>query len=104
MTMATKQEIFEQHRAAYRAAGRKEKGQILDALEGVTGLHRKGVIRRLGRPRRTTKRRGPARIYGADVTAALKEVWQIGHEICGERLDPSIAGYVRVLKRDGRGI
>lgn len=100
MTMATKREIFEKQRAAYRAAGRQEKGRILNAIQAVTGLHRKAIIRRLGRQRCTTKHRGPARIYGPDVTAALKEIWQIAHEICGERLQPSIGEYVRILERD----
>lgn len=104
MTMATKQDIINEHRAAYRAAGKKEKGRILDALQAVTGLNRQAIIQRFRRPgrgRAPGKRRGPRPRYGHDVTAALKEVWDIAHEICGERLRPMIKEYVRVLKRDG---
>lgn len=101
MTMATKQEIFETHRRAYPQAGRKEKGRILDAIQGVTGLHRKAIIRRLNcRPSPLRKRRGPKRLYNPAVTAALRELWEMSHEICGERLQPMIGEYINVLRRD----
>lgn len=34
------------------------------------------------------------------MTSALREVWEIENEICGERLKPQIAECVRVLSRD----
>lgn len=104
MTMATKQDIINEHRATYRAAGRKEKRRILDALEATTGLRRQAIIQRFHRlpvEQGNGKRRGRRCQYDADVTAALKEIWQVANEICGERLHPSIPEYVRVLQRDG---
>lgn len=103
MTMTTKQDIINEHRAAYQAAGRKGKGSILDALEATTGLRRQAIIQRFHRlpvEQGNGKRRGRRCQYDADVTAALKEIWQAGNEICGERLHPSIPEYVRVLQRD----
>lgn len=98
--MATKQEIFSAHLAAYRHASRSEKGRILDAVTAVTGLHRKAAIRRfaaLGRggPR---PRGGRPTVFGPDVTAALADLWQLSGEICAERLHPQIPEYVRVLR------
>jgi hypothetical protein len=47
-----------------------------------------------------TDRRGRAVYYTPDVTAALKEIWDIGDEACGELLHPQIKEYVLILKRD----
>lgn len=105
MTMTTKQDIINEHRAAYRAAGRKEKCRILNAIEATTGLRRQAIIQRFHRlpvEQGNGKRRGRRCQYDADVTAALKEIWQGANEICGERLHPSIPEYVRVLRRDGQ--
>lgn len=104
MTMATKQDIINEHRTAYRKGDKQEKGRILDVIASITGLQRKAIIQRFRRPERprgSGKRRGGCRIYGPDVTAALREIWQLENEICGERLKPQIAECVRVLSRDG---
>lgn len=105
MTMATKQDIINEHRAAYRKGNRAEKGQILDAIEATTGLQHKAIIQRFRRPRQQSreqgKRRGRHCRYGPDVTSALREVWQVENEICSERLRPQMPECVRVLTRDG---
>lgn len=41
-------------------------------------------------------------IYTADCTAALKEVWDIGSESCGENLHPQINEYVDIQVRDNQ--
>lgn len=98
--MATKQEIFSTHGAAYQRGSKPEKGRILDVVAAVTGLHRKAVIRRFGarargRPR---SRGGRPSVFGPDVTAALADLWELAGEICAERLHPQIGEYVRVLQ------
>lgn len=104
MYMATKKEIFREHLAAYGAGSKVEKGRILDAVCRLSGMDRKAVIRRFrqlaNRPAWWRDRRGGKTLYGNDVTAALKNVWEIASRICAERLRPKIAEYVRVLKRD----
>jgi len=44
--------------------------------------------------------RGRVVFYTPDVTAALKEIWDVGDEACGELLHPQIREYVLILKRD----
>lgn len=104
MNMATKHGIFNEHLPAYCAGSKEEKSRILDAVCKVSGMDRKAAIRRFAvlsrRPARWKDRRGGRLVYGANVTAALKDVWGIASGICAERLHESIEEYVRVLTRD----
>jgi len=105
MTMATKQEIIKDKLGEYLKASTKEKGRILDVLEDVTDMHRKALIRRLKtlqlRSSGYEDNRGRPVVYGKAVSAALKEVWDMTHRICAERLHPMIREYITVLSRDG---
>lgn len=103
--MATKTEVLRDHLQRYLKASRKEKKEILDHLKAVLGMRRKSVIRRLKREQmrdrmKPGKRPGPRTLYTPDVTAALKDVWEAGNEVCGELLHPMIGEYVSILKRD----
>lgn len=105
MTMNTKKEVFREYLNEYLKADRPGKSKILDNLIGVTKMHRKAIIRSLKREQMRysqTSRRGAGRpvIYGKDVTAAIREVWEIAGEICAERLHPIILEYVCILQRD----
>ena len=106
MTMAIKQGIFEEHLSAWREAreDRRERGKITDHLCFVTGMHRNSVPRKFRRIQmrdpRLPERRGRHEVYTPDVTAALKEVWDVGDEACGELLHPQIREYVSILRRD----
>jgi hypothetical protein len=106
MTMATKQDIFEEHLKAWREAkgDRKQRGEIIDHLCFVTSMHRNSVSRKFRVIQMTdpshVERRGRSTLYTPDVTAALKEVWDVGDEACGELLHPQMREYVLILKRD----
>lgn len=104
MNMATKQAIFEEKLVEYLDAGKEGKGLILDVVCNVSGVHRKAAIRRFRslqlKDRSIPERRGRQRIYTSNITAALKEIWDTAHQICGERLHPMIPEYVSVFKRD----
>lgn len=104
MTMATKQEVFREKLEAYLGASKEEKGRILDAVCSVTGHRRKSAVRRFRtlqmRSRSFQDKRGRKIIYGPGCTAALKELWEISNRICAERLQPQIAEYICILKRD----
>lgn len=105
MTMGTKKEVMREHLRNYLKASKTEKGKILDALEVITGIHRKAVIRGLKREQmrdswKSKKKPGPKRIYTAEVIAALKEVWKAGNEVCGELLHPMLGEYIDILIRD----
>jgi hypothetical protein len=101
MTMGTKHEILEEFKAQYFKATKGEKSKILDHLEAVTKLKRKSIIKRfrLLQLRRSFRQdgRGRPEYYGPDVTAALKEIWEISRGLCAERLKPIIREYVGIL-------
>lgn len=98
MNMATKKDIFKEKLPEYLKATKLRKGTILDAVIEVSGLSRKAVIRRF----RTMQLRDPAkqegrgrpRYYTSDVIAALKEVWNMASEACGENLHSMINEYI----------
>lgn len=106
MTMSTKKEVFQEHLEEYLKASKEAKGAIIDALEKVAGLHRKTVIRAFKREqmrdRMKPKKKAGRRIrYTPDVTAALKEIWEAGNEVCGELLHPVQSEYIDIMIRDG---
>lgn len=105
MTMATKTKIFQEYLAEYLKAGKERKGEILTHVCFVTRMHRKAAIRKFGklqmRDLAKEERRGRSTFYTTDVTAALKDVWEAGNEVCGELLFPMIREYVEILTRDG---
>lgn len=103
--MDTKKEVFQEHLGEYLKASRRGKGTILDALRLITGMDRKAVIRALKREQmrdrmKPRKKPGPRIIYTPDTTAALKDVWEAGNEVCGELLHPMIFEYITILQRD----
>lgn len=104
MTMKTKNNIFNEHKARYWKAGKKEKGEILTHVCAVTKMHRKAAVRKFRRMQTkdpcSEERRGRSVYYTPDVTAALKEVWEDRSEVCGELLHPMIKEYVDILRRD----
>ncbi len=105
MTHAAVGEYAAALRGRYLAAGKKEKGRILDEFCRTSGLHRKAAIRllrgrlRRGRPARGTKGR-PVR-YGPEVMAPLKLVWEASGRLSGKLLVAVIADLVENLERHG---
>ncbi|MEK7607171.1 MAG: hypothetical protein AAB444_03190 [Patescibacteria group bacterium] len=103
--METKNEIFSRYVSEYLAATKEQKLGILTVVCMVTGMHRKGAIRKFRaiqmRDPAKEERRGRSVYYTADVTVALKDVWDAGNEVCGELLHPMVSEYVTILKRDG---
>jgi len=104
MNMATTNNIFQEHLAKYLKASKRAKGAILTHVCFVAGLHRKAAVRKFRRLQMrhagAAERRGRPRTYTADVTAALKTVWDAGNEVCGELLHPVTNEYIDILERD----
>jgi len=104
MTMKTKNDIFNEFKARYWKADKDEKGEILTHVCAVTKMHRKAAVRKFRRIQVEdpckSEGRGRSTYYTPDVTAALKEIWEDGDEVCGELLHPMIKEYVEILKRD----
>ena len=107
MNMATKKNIFEEHLSAWLKArkDRMKHGEITDHICFVTGMHRNSVSRKFKalqmRDSYQEEKRGRDVYYTPDVTAALKEVWEVGDYACGELLHPQIREYIEILGRDG---
>jgi len=84
----------------YRAARRGEKGRILDEFCKTTGMHRKAAIRLLrGSSSVRAGRRPRARIYGPEVAAALRQLWEVGDRMCGKLLVAVIPQLLAALER-----
>lgn len=105
MNMAIKRNIFEEKAAEYWQAAKKRRGEILDAVVELSGLTRKGAVKRFRRMQKkdpaAAGRRGRPRYYTNDVIAALREAWEIGSEACGENLHPQISEYIDTQIRTG---
>lgn len=104
--MATKYDILRTHLTEWmRSKGnRKKRAAITKHVAFVTGMHPKSVPRAFRREQlrdqRKTERRGRPTLYGHDVTAALKDIWDAANGPCGEILYPIIGEYVDILRRD----
>ncbi len=96
--MANKLGVFEEKLIEYCAGNKKQKSEILRWVVGVTGLTRKSCIKRFRRLQMkdpcSHDERGRPRYYTPDCIAALKDIWEIGSEACGENLHPLIAEYI----------
>ena len=105
MTMKTKNEVFNEYSSQYWKADKREKGEILSHVCAVAKMNRKSAIRKFkslqNKDPCKIEGRGRSMYYTPDVTAALKDIWNDGDEVCGELLHPMIAEYVEILKRDG---
>lgn len=107
MVVATKMDILQTHLKEWMRARkeRKKRAEITKHIVFVTGMHPKSVPRAFRREQMRDggkiEGRGRPVVYGPDVTAALKDVWDAANGPCGEILYPIIAEYVEILQRDG---
>jgi len=106
MNMATKQDILNDEKVGYYKASKDEKTAILDRLEVTIKMHRKAIVRRFGVLQKRKEgydwsdKRGRKTYYTPDCIAALREVWDILHELCAERLHGEVSNCITALKRD----
>jgi len=105
MTMKAINEVFERYKAEYWHGSKGERTAILDTVCNTTGLHRKAAIRKFGRlftaRRYGTEKRGRPVTYGADVSAALYDVWEVGARCCAELLHSEVGVYISALESLG---
>jgi hypothetical protein len=102
MNVDERRKYLFQMQGRYKQANRKEKGQLLDEMEAVTGMDRKYLIRLINgdlqrKPR--TKQRG--REYGPAVDDALRVIDESFDYICAERLTPNLVWMTEHLARHG---
>ena len=100
MSTQSRREWIGTQRARYRRAARQEKGRMLDEGCRLFGLHRKSLIRALGRPgRRTPKRRGRKRRYGPELLGPLKTIWLAAEQPCAKRLQALLPRWLPFYER-----
>ena len=118
--MGARREVVWAVAQRYGAAGRREKGRILDELTATTGWHRKHAVRalsavaasRTGRlqpceetPRTVDGRAQPPigrRRKYAGARDALIALWEASDRVCGKRLVAMIPALLPALERHGR--
>ena len=102
MTMKAIHEVFLRYKKEYWNGSRMEKSKVLDKVCETTSLHRKSAVRKFQRIFSTKKfesdGRGRPVKYGADVTSALSDVWEVGARCCAENLQSQISVYIAALK------
>src|SRR3989338_1708798 len=107
MNMITKNNIYREHLGQWIGAKKDKqvRSEIIRHICFVAGVHRKSVPRSFKRIQMQSgsdrERRGRKTFYTPDVIAALKNIWDVASEPCGENLHGILVDYVRVLKRDG---
>ena len=94
---------FKKYKEEYWKADKKRKGEILNVMVELTGMHKKSIVRKFRKLQLTdiiskesmpTKQGRPC-IYNAEVLSALKQLWKLSEKLCGELLHPMIKEYIQ---------
>jgi hypothetical protein len=120
LTVKEKQAIIRESYRRYRSSGKKDKSKILDQLCRITALNRKYLLHLLANrgktttvffagkrvtlkatpPKKTRKKRTGKTIYGPEVTASLKTIWEYFGFMCGQLLAPFIRANMAFLEQE----
>ena len=78
MTITERRTYLARMLPRYLAADRPARGQLLDEMEAVTGLHRKSLLRLLNAATlaRQPRTRPRSRTYGAATEDAIRLIWE----------------------------
>ena len=86
----------------YLRANRRERTQLLDHMEQITGLNRKTLIRHMhGKIERQRRARQRGKTYGPKVDDALRVIAESLDHICAERLTPQLVPMAKHLAAHG---
>jgi hypothetical protein len=119
ISMGARREVLAAVAKRYRAAGRREKGRILDELTATTGWHRKHAVRALSQRVAALAPSGSrntavASAVGDDVLPrrrrgkydgirdALVVLWESSDRVCGKRLVVMLPTLLPAVERHGR--
>ncbi len=105
MTVDERRKYVRRMEGRYQAADRAGRGQLLDEMALVTGLHRRSLVRLLS-PQglglgRQARRRQRGRTYGHLVDDALRVIWESLDYICAARLTPVLVPTAQRLAQHG---
>ena len=103
MSTLTVREIVRRKRKEYLKARKAEKRQTLDEVEGLTGYHRKSLVRLFvwGVGARNAPIRRPRESKYVMVLPKLRVLWGASFYSCGKRLAPFVGELLDALKRSG---
>jgi len=102
LTIAERRNYLARMRLRYVCAACVARRQLWDAMEAVTELHRKSLIRLLpGDLTRQPRRRQRARRYGAGVADAVRVIAESLDYVCAARLAPNLGWLAQHLARHG---
>jgi hypothetical protein len=102
MTIDERRKYLHLMQKRYLQADRGEQGRLLDAMQVMTKLHRKALIRLMNRSlERQPRRRQRGSVYGPDVDDALRVIAESMDYICAERLTPNLPWLARHLAAHG---
>jgi len=102
MSIDERRKYLQMMQQRYRKVDRKRRGELLDEMEKMLGLHRKSLIRLMnGSLARQQRSRERGRRYGPDVDHALARIAESYDDICAERLQPNLVAMAQQLARHG---
>ena len=102
MTIDERRKYLQMMKPRYKKATRKERGQLLDEMETVTGLHRKSLVRLMkGDLRRKPRRKQRGKKYDVQVTEVLRVIASSLDYPCAERLTPNLEWMAKHLASHG---
>ena len=102
MTIDERRKYLRKMKRRYAQAHRKGRGQLLDEMEVVTGLHRKSLIRLMkGCLKRKPRRKQRGRSYAPEVDDALRVIAESFDYLCAERLTPNLVWMATHLAHHG---
>jgi len=102
MSIDEERKYLRKMKKRYVKADRKERGQLLDEMEAITGKHRKTLTRLMnGSLERKPRRKQRGKIYGLAVDDALRIIDESLDYICAERLTPNLVWMASHLATHG---
>lgn len=101
MTIDERRKYLKKQQARYQKATRKERGQLLQEMEQVTGLHRKSLTRLMNATSLERHKRKAVRskTYSKQSEQVIVQVWESLDCLCAERLTPVLLSTARHLAR-----
>jgi hypothetical protein len=102
MTIDERRKYLRMVKKRYLQTNKVNRGQLLDEMEAVTGLHRKSLIRLMASDmKRKLRRRHRGRQYGAEVDDALRIICESFDYPCAERLQSNLVWMAKQLAGHG---
>jgi hypothetical protein len=102
MTIDDRYKYLRKMKTRYKVADRKVRGELLDEMEAMMGLHRKSLIRLMnGRLERKRRCRQRGATYGPEVDRAIQVIAESLDYPCAERLTPNLVRMAEHLARHG---